>query len=90
VHGVDPDVMAGELVGQRPADADHGVLGRHVGGRKGMPLRPAVELVAMIDPPPAAMRWGTATTMVFQTPVRFVSMVSCHTCGVTWSHGCTV
>jgi hypothetical protein len=55
-----------------------------------MPLRPAVELVAMIDPPPAAMRWGTATTMVFQTPVRFVSMVSCHTCGVTWSHGCTV
>src|SRR5262245_63162101 len=29
-----------------------------------MPFRPAVELVAMIDPPPAAMRCGTAATMV--------------------------
>jgi hypothetical protein len=55
-----------------------------------MSFRPAVELVAMIDPPPAVMRCGIAAAMVFQTPVRLVSMVSCHTCAVTWSHGCTV
>jgi hypothetical protein len=51
---------------------------------------PAVELVAMIDPPPAAIRCGTATTKVFHTPVRLVSSVSCQTCGVTWSQVCTV
>ncbi len=28
--------------------------------------------------------------MVFQTPVRLVSRVSCHTAGVTSSHACTV
>ena len=46
---------------------------------------PAVELVQMIDPPPAAIRCGTLTTIVFQTPVRLVSRVSCQTCGVTSS-----
>ena len=46
---------------------------------------PAVELVQMIEPPPAAIRCGTLTTMVFQTPVRLVSRVSCQTCGVTSS-----
>jgi hypothetical protein len=49
-----------------------------------------VELVAMIDPLPAAMRCGTAATVELPTRVRFVSVVSCHTAGVTWSHGCTV
>ncbi len=29
-------------------------------------------------------------TTVFQTRVRFVSVVSCHSCGLTWSDGCTV
>ena len=51
---------------------------------------PAVELVAMIDPPPAAIRCGTATTNVFHTPVRLMSSVSCQTCGVTSSQVCTV
>ena len=52
---------------------------------KGSPLIPASELVAMIDPPPLAIRCGTATTMVFHTPVRLVSIVSCQICGVTSS-----
>ena len=51
---------------------------------------PAVELVQMIDPPPAAIRCGAATTIVFHTPVRLVSRVSRHTSGVTSSHACTV
>src|ERR1700751_5796470 len=46
---------------------------------------PAVELVQMIEPPPASIRCGTLNTMVFQTPVRLVSRVSCQTCGVTSS-----
>ena len=46
---------------------------------------PDVELVQMIEPPPAAIRCGTLTTIVFQTPVRLVSIVSCQTCGVTSS-----
>jgi len=36
---------------------------------------PAVQLVQMIDPPPAAIRCGAATTIVFHTPVRLVSSV---------------
>src|SRR6266568_4929872 len=51
------------------------------GAVQGSPLMPAVELVQMIEPPPAAIRCGTLTTMVFQTPVRLVSRVSCQTCG---------
>ncbi len=51
---------------------------------------PAVELVAMIDPPPLSIRCGTAVTIEFHTPVRLVSSVSCHTCGVTSFHACTV
>ncbi len=51
---------------------------------------PAVELVQMIEPPPAAIRCGTLTTIVFQTPVRLVSRVSCQTAGLTSSQGCTV
>ena len=51
---------------------------------------PAVELVQMIDPPPAAIRCGTLTTIVFQTPVRLVSRVSCQTAGLTSSQACTV
>ena len=60
------------------------------GARNGRPLMPAVELVQMIDPRPAAMRCGAQATMVFHTPVRLVSRVSCHTAGVTSSHACTV
>ena len=44
----------------------------------------------MIDPPPLASRCGIATKSVFQTPVRLVSIVSCHTAGVTSSHAWTV
>lgn len=51
---------------------------------------PAVELVMMIDPPPAVCRCGIAATQVFQTPVRLVSMVSCQICGVVSSQGWTV
>ena len=51
---------------------------------------PAVELVQMIEPPPAAIRCGTVTTIVFQTPVRLVSRVSCQTAGLTSSQACTV
>jgi hypothetical protein len=46
------------------------------GPRNGRPLMPAVELVAMIDPPPLASRCGIETNSVFQTPVRLVSIVS--------------
>src|SRR6202046_3968303 len=34
MHGVHPDLVLGELVGQRPGDADHAVLGRDVGGQE--------------------------------------------------------
>ncbi len=51
---------------------------------------PAVELVQMIDPPPLAIRCGTAATIVFHTPVRLVSSVSCQTSGVTSSQAWTV
>jgi hypothetical protein len=44
----------------------------------------------MIQPPPAAINCGVATTMVFYTPVRLVSKVSCHTAGVTSSQARTV
>ena len=39
----------------------------------------------MIDPPPLAIRWGMAATMVFQTPVRLVSRVSFQISGLTSS-----
>src|ERR1700685_1630620 len=40
------------------------------GARYGMPLIPAVELGQMIDPPPAAIRFGAHTTIVFHTLVH--------------------
>ena len=43
---------------------------------------PAAELMLMIDPPlPASIIGGTTALMVFHTPVRLMSRVSCHCCG---------
>ena len=46
----------------------------------GLARSPAVELVMMMEPLiPPARRAGSATEIVFQVPVRFVSMMSPHT-----------
>ena len=47
---------------------------------------PAAELMLMIDPPlPASIIGGTTALMVFHTPVRLMSMTSCH-CWAEISH----
>ena len=50
-----------------------------------MPLSPAPEFVMMIEPPPAARRWGMAAFTVCHTPVRLTSITSCQACSVSSS-----
>ena len=43
----------------------------------GIAFSPAVELVRMTEPPPAARRCGMAALTACQTPVRLTSIMSC-------------
>src|SRR5580692_6300651 len=56
-------------------------------GMKGVPRRPAAELVMMIDPLFCATRWSAQALTVFHTPVRLMSIVSCQISSVHSFHG---
>ena len=54
-HGIDPDALRGDLERGRAGEADHGVLGSHVGCGTGPGDRPMIEAMLTIAPPDPSM-----------------------------------